>query len=204
MAFDGDLLTRPSSGGEQPMSDALVLAYTGVYAAPPAVDVVSPNGDGVDDTQTFAVKVVRPSQLTATVTGPNKVTLPIAQTAEQPGTYTFPWDAKGAAEGDWTFAVSDGATTAQRTFSVNNTLGTVGVSGTDVSFELARSADVVVTVQNANGVTVATPLAKKLAAGSQRVRWNGTPRSGYRVEVTAANTIGTVAQTVPFGSRRRS
>jgi hypothetical protein len=203
MAFDGELLTRPLSGGEQPVSDALVLAYTGVYAAPPLVDVVSPNEDGVDDTQTFTVKVVRPSQLTATVTGPNKTTVPIAQAAEQPGTYTFPWDAKGASEGDWTFTVSDGSTTAQRVFSVNNTLGTVAVSGADVSFELTHAADVTVTVQKANGVTVATPLAKKLGLGAQRVRWNGTPRSGYRVQVTASNTIGTVAQTVPLGPRRR-
>jgi flagellar hook assembly protein FlgD len=100
--------------------------------------------------------------------------------------------------------VSDGSTTAQRVFSVNNTLAGVAVSGTDVSFELARAAAVTVTVQKANGVTVATPLAKRLAPGAQRVRWNGTPRSGYRVQVTAANTIGTVAQTVPLGSRRRS
>jgi hypothetical protein len=202
MAFDGDLLTRPS-GGEQPIADALLLSYTGVYAAPPSTDVVSPNGDGVDDTATFTVKVVRPSQLTATVTGPNKVPVTLAQTAEQPGTYTFPWDPKGAAEGDWTFAVSDGQTTATRELSVNNTLGSVAVSGTDVSFELARAADVAVTVQNGNGVTVATVLVKKLTAGAQHATWNGKPRSGYRVQVVATNSIGTVAEAVPFGSRRK-
>ena len=203
MAFDGDLLTRPSTG-EQPISDALILSYTGVYAAPPSTDVVSPNGDGVDDTQTFTVKVVHPSQLTATVTGPNKVPVTLAQAAEQPGTYTFPWDPTGQAEGDWTFAVSDGTTTATRGFSVNNTLGSVAVNGTDVSFELAHAADVAVTVQNGNGVTVATVLAKKLEPGAQHATWAGTPRSGYRVQVVATNTIGAVAVTVPFGSRRRS
>lgn len=203
MGFDGDLLTRPSSGGEQPVADAIVLAYTGVYAAPPAVDVVSPNGDNVDDTQTFTVKVVRPSQVTATVTGPDKVPVTVASTAEQPGTYTFPWDAKGAAEGDWTFSVSDGTTTATRPFSVNDTLGSVAVSGTDVSFALAHAADVGVTVEKANGVTVATMLAKKLSAGVQHSTWSGTPKSGYRVRVTATNSIGTVTEAVPFGSRRR-
>ena len=201
MAFDGDLLTRPSSG-EQPIADALVLAYTGVYAAPPSADVVSPNGDGVDDTETFTVKVVRPSQLTATVTGPSKAPITLAQAAEPPGTYTFPWDPKGQPEGDWTFAVSDGTTTATRSFSVNDTLGAVAVNGADVSFELAHPADVAITVQKPNGVTVATVLVKKLAAGSQQARWNGTPRSGYRVQVVATNSIGTVAVTVPFGSRR--
>jgi hypothetical protein len=204
MAFDGDLLTRPSSGGEQPIGDALVLAYNGVYAAPPAAAVVSPNDDGVDDTQAFTVKVVRPSQLTATVTGPDKVARIVAQAAEQPGTYAFAWDAKGAAEGGWTFAVSDGTATAQRPFSVDNTLGRVAVAGTDVTFDLTRGADVTVTVQKANGVTVATLLDKKLAAGPQRATWNGTPRSGYRVHVAATSSIGSVAETVPFGSRRKS
>ena len=202
MAFDGGLLTRPSSGTEQPIADALVLSYSGVYAAPPAADVVSPNGDGVDDTQTFTVKVVRPSQLTATLTGPNKASVALAQAAEQPGTYTFPWDATGAAEGDWTFTVSDGSTTASRTFSVNDTLGSLAVSGTTVSFQLTRPSDVAVTIERANGVTVATVLAQKLQAGPQQVTWSGTPRNGYRVRVVATNSIGTVGETVQFGSRR--
>ena len=203
MAFDGSLLTRPSSGTEQPIADALLLSYTGVYAAPPATAVVSPNGDGVDDTQAFSVKVVRPSQLTATLSGPNKVGVVLAQASEQPGTYTFPWDATGAAEGDWTFTVSDGSTTAQRAFSVNDTLGSLVLSGTNISFQLTRPADVAVTVEKANAVTVATVLAKKLVAGAQQVTWNGTPRSGYRVRVVATNSIGTVAETAQFGSRRR-
>jgi hypothetical protein len=203
MAFDGVLLTRPSSGAEQPIADALVLSYSGVYAAPPATGVVSPNGDGVDDTQTFTVKVVRPSQLTATLTGPSKASVVLAQASEQPGTYTFPWDATGAAEGDWTFTVSDGSTTAQRTFSVNDTLANLLVSGTTVSFQLTRPADVAVTVEKANGVTVATVLAKKLGVGAQQVTWNGRPRSGYRVRVVATNSIGTVDETAQFGQRRR-
>jgi flagellar hook assembly protein FlgD len=60
-----------------------------------------------------------------------------------------------------------------------------------------------VTVEKANGVTVATVLAKKLQAGAQQVTWSGTPRSGYRVRVVATNSIGTVAETAQFGSRRR-
>jgi hypothetical protein len=203
MSFEGGLLTRPSSGSEQPVADALVLAYTGIYAAPPAAAVVSPNGDGVDDTQTFSVKVVRPSQVTATVTGPDGKPIVLAQVAEQPGTYSFPWDAGGAAEGNWTFSVTDGTTTATRPFSVNQTLGSLGVSGTAISFTLAHTADVAVTVENANGIVVATVLVKKLAAGPQQLTWNGNPRTGYRVHVTATNAIGTVDQTVPFGSSRR-
>jgi flagellar hook assembly protein FlgD len=204
LAFDGSLLTRPSAGAsEQPISDALVLAYTGVYAAPPLADVVSPNGDGVDDTQTFTVKVVKPTQLlTATVTGPDGKATVIAQAGQQPGTVTIPWDPKSAAEGDWTFSVTDGTTTATRPFSINDTVGALTIDGGAISFALAHAADVAVTVEKANGVTVATVLAKKLTAGQQRLTWNGTPRSGYRVRVTATNSIGTVTETVPFGSRR--
>ena len=202
MAFDGDLLTRPSAGVEQPIGDALVLAYTGVYAAAPVAAVVSPNGDGVDDTQTFSVKVVRPSQVTATLVGPDAKPIVLSQAALQPGTYPVTWDAKGAVEGDWTFSVTDGTATATRPFSVNQTLGSVAVSGGAVSFTLAHAADVTVTVEKANAVTVATVLVKKLAAGPQRVTWNGQPKTGYRVRVTATNSIGSVTQTVPFGSRR--
>jgi hypothetical protein len=207
MAFDGTLLTRPSSGTEQPVSDALVLAYTGVYAAPPAADVVSPNGDGVDDTQLFTYKLVRPATVTASLTGPGKAPVVLAQDSEQPGTHTLTWDPKGAAEGQWTFGVTavddlGRTTTAQRPFLVDLTLGAVALSGTTVSFQLAHAADVTVTVENANGITVATPLARHLGPGAQQLAWNGTPRSGYRVRVTATNSIGTVTQVVPFGSRR--
>jgi exopolysaccharide biosynthesis protein len=209
MAFDGGLLTRPSSGSEQPVADALVLAYTGVYAAPPAAAVVSPNGDGVDDTQTFSVKVVRASQATVSVVGPDAKPIVLAQAAEQPGTYTFPWDAKGAVEGDWKLTVTalddlGRTTTAERPFSVDNTLGSVAVNGTAISFTLAHSADVAVTIEKGNGITVATVLAKSLGAGAQHLTWNGQPKSGYRVRVSATNAIGTVTQTVPFGARRRS
>lgn len=208
MAFDGTLLTRPSSGTEQPVADALMLAYTGVYAAPPAADVVSPNGDGVADTQTFSYKLVRPSRVTATVAGPSGPPVVLAQDTEQPGLHTLAWDAKGAAEGQWTFTVTGvddlgRTTTAQRPFSVNLTLGSVALAGTTVSFQLTRASDATVTVENANGITVATVLAKKLGPGPQQVTWNGSPRSGYRVRVTATNAIGTVSQVVPFGSRRR-
>jgi hypothetical protein len=199
MAFDGDLLTRPSSGTEQPVADALLLTYSGIYAAPPAFDVLST----VNPTQTFTVKVVRASNVTATVVGPDRKPIVVAQAAEQPGTYTFTWDSQNALEGDWKFDVTDGVTTAERDFSVNNSLGAISVGGTTVSFDLAHAATVTVTVENARGITVATLLAKKLPAGSQRVSWKGSPRSGYRVRVTATNTIGTVSQVVPFGSRRK-
>ena len=49
MAFEGTLLSRPSDPvGERDLSEALLVEYFGVYVPVPAVDVLSPNGDGVD------------------------------------------------------------------------------------------------------------------------------------------------------------
>ena len=77
IAFDGRLLTRPSGRVAPKVSDALVLSYSGVYAAPPSNPVLSPNGDGVADTEAFSYRVVRPSDVVATLSGPGgaKVTL---------------------------------------------------------------------------------------------------------------------------------
>ena len=207
MAFDGSLLTRAI---EQPISDALVLSYSGVYVAPLVSTTLSPNGDGVDDVQTFTYKLVRPSQVKATVSGPNNATLTLAQDAEQPGVHTLQWDGNGAAEGAWHFSVTavDDAgrtTTADRQFALNDTLGALQVattsSGVTAAFQLAHSATVTVTVEKANGIVVATVLSKKLDPGSQSVTWTGRPGSGYRVRVVAANSIGKATLLSPLTSR---
>src|SRR5204863_10088742 len=44
VAFDGQLLNRPSDpGGERPVKEALLVEYFGVYAAPPPLPLL--NGD---------------------------------------------------------------------------------------------------------------------------------------------------------------
>src|SRR4051812_26939067 len=92
MAFDGKLLNRPSDpGGERPVAESLAILYTGVYAPPPSLPVVSPNGDGVAEQQQVAYKVVRPSTVTASLLGPGGATGFTETVARQPGTYTFTW-----------------------------------------------------------------------------------------------------------------
>ena len=71
MAFDGSLLTQPTTGKEQRIADALVLSYTGVYASPVA-PVLSPNGDGVADTEALSYRLVRPATVTATLRRPER------------------------------------------------------------------------------------------------------------------------------------
>jgi flagellar hook assembly protein FlgD len=228
-AFDGTLLTRPSGPSEQPLADALVLSYAGVYAEPPSVGVLSPNGDGVDDTQTLVYKLVRPSHVTATLTGTDGVGLTLASDDEQPGIHTLTWDGKNAdgspaAEGSWRFDVTalddlGRTSTAQRGFTLDDTLGSLLVAGpagsraATATFQLARAASVVVTVERRNGIVVATLLRGSLEAGPQTVSWDGSrsggkaaPNGGYQVHVEATSPVGTVSLAAPFtlplGTRR--
>jgi flagellar hook assembly protein FlgD len=221
MAFDGTLLTRPSTAAQVPLADALVLSYAGVYAAPPSVAVLSPNGDGVDETQVFAYKLVRPSHVTATLTGPDGTTVPLASDDEQPGPHTLTWDGRNAdgapaAEGSWRFEVTatddlGRTSTAQRTFTLDDTLGSLAVAGpagtraATATFQLTRAASVVVTVERRNGIVVATLLRGDLEPGPQRVSWDGrrsngkaAPNGGYQIYVEATSTVGKVSLLAPF------
>jgi flagellar hook assembly protein FlgD len=208
MAFDGTLLTRAA---EQPIADALVLSYSGVYVAPPVSTTLSPNGDGIDDVQTFSYKLVRPSQVTATVVGPDRSVLTLAQDSEQAGVHALQWDGKTAVEGSWRFSVTatddlGHTTTADRQFAVNQTLGFLQVApkgaGAIATFQLAHPATVTVTVEKANGIVLATLLSKKLDPGTQTVTWKGPSGSSYRVRVVATNAIGTATLLSPLSSRR--
>ena len=231
MAFNGDLLTRPSARAEQPISDALLLSYTGVYAAEPSTAALSPNGDGVDDTQTFSYKLVRPSQVTATLLGPDHSTRTLVQDEQQPGSHTLQWDGRApgggpAAEGGWKLnvtAVDDRAvrSTAERQFELNDTLGGLhatppaarlraGARGVvAATFELAHPARVRVTVEKRSGIVVATLLDKPIQPGAQKVLWNGRTWTGalaftgaYQLHVVATNTVGKVSLVAPFVARR--
>ena len=74
MAFDGELLNRPSDpGGERAVADGLFVFYYGVHAPPPTQAVLSPNGDGVAESQSLSYKIVRPSTVTASLVGPDRV-----------------------------------------------------------------------------------------------------------------------------------
>ena len=121
IAFNGKLLTRPSGGTEAKLSDALVLSYSGVYAAPPSASVLSPNGDGAGDSETLVFQLARPSDVSATLAGPNNMKVTLATGAESQGVHTLTWDGtNGGTEGQWTFTVTATddrkvTTTAQRT-----------------------------------------------------------------------------------------
>ena len=149
--------------------------------------------------------------MTASVVGPDRTAIALAQDAEQPGIHTVEWNGTGAAEGNWRFVVTGAddagqTTTAERGFALNQTLGALVVSrsgqGLNASFMLAHSATVTVTVEKPNGVVLATLLSKKLDAGSQAASWRGQVFGGYRVRVVATNAIGKATLVAPVTARR--
>ena len=146
LAFEGAVLNHPSNATERPVSTALMLQYYGVYAPPPLVPVVSPNGDGVAEEQELAFKVVRPSNVTTTLTAPDGAVAFTETAARVPGPYGVAFPPAPAppadpslppppapaplppTEGRWTLSVrsidDQGLTSsAVRRFAVNSTLG---------------------------------------------------------------------------------
>ena len=149
LAFDGKVLNSPSDGRERPVPTALMLQYYGVFAPPPLEAVVSPNGDGVAETQKLSYKIVRPSTVTATLTAPDgSIAWQEADVARAPGTVDVafpplplppppppegeppppqPTTPLPPAEGRWALTISalddQGlSSTTTRRFTVNSTL----------------------------------------------------------------------------------
>src|SRR5207244_3864088 len=172
--------------GERAVAEALTLFYYGVYAPALPARVLSPNADGVDDMQTFSYKLVRPSTVTATLTGPGGIVVPLDSGSRAPGVYKFDWTGAGQPEGAWTFrTVADDDlgrhSVADRQFGLNNTLGFVSASASHrrvtATFKLARPARVALRIETPAGGIVKTLATQSLAAGDGRLSPPGRPRS---------------------------
>jgi hypothetical protein len=219
IAFNGKLLNRPSDpGGERPVAEMLALTYAGVYATEvPAV--LSPNGDGVAETEPLSYKLVRPSTVDARLVGPDGLPRQLDAAARAPGTYAFPWNGLGvdgapALEGTWRWVVTAtddlGRQSAMtRTFALNRTLGFFALRAQGgrrlrASFVLARPAFVTVRVVRWSGV-VKTLARRPFAAGAAAVSWNGLRADGkrarpgaYTVRIVATNELGRVELVRPL------
>ena len=222
MAYEGTLLNRPSDpGGERSIAESLSLFYYGVHVPELPLDVVSPNGDNVNDRQTLTYKIVRPSTVNARLVAPDGSEQPVDVGAKTTvGTYRFPLAATGP-EGVWRFVVDSTddlgrASQAERSFSLNNTLasltaGSVRRGGTVRGrFTLSRPAQVRGTILTASGAPLRALPARSLAAGPQTITWNGRSTYGslmragrYQLRVTAQNAVGTVSLAAPITIRRR-
>jgi hypothetical protein len=231
MAFDGGLLNKPSArSGERAVSEALLVGYAGIQAPVPAVQVLSPNGDGVAETQQLAYKVVRPSTVDASLVGPDSVARQSFSGSVAPGTYPLTWTgrtAEGAVEleGRWRWVVSatddlGRASSFERTFALNNTLGFAKGISPSLSVprrtaravaELAvtRSSELTTRIETASGVPLRTFESAPVQPGVASVRWDGrtdtgaTVRTGaYVARMSAKNELGTVSLIARFSVRR--
>jgi hypothetical protein len=233
MAFDGKLLNRPSDpGGERPVAETLAVLYTGVYAPPPALTVVSPNGDGIAEKQQLAYKVVKPSTVTASLVGPGGVTAFTDTGTRIPGIYTFNWPSATRRRtqdqplGRWRWVVKATDNTGQessveRAFWLNDTLGFIKVAPRSVKlrkksrravvarFKLAYSARVTPSIWTTRGTLIRRLPARILAAGTRAIAWNGRFGNGrlvyrgtYVFKVFAQNSYGPVDLNGRFVVRR--
>jgi hypothetical protein len=230
MAFDGQLLNRPSDpGGERAVADGLFVFYYGVQAPPASQPVLSPNGDGVAEVQSLSYKLVRPSTVTASIVGPDRIPRQTQTGQREPGTYRLTWSGRtpeGApeTEGRWRWvinAVDDQAqqSKVERVFDLNNTLGYLRVrpsrvvvhkrgGNLRVGFRLAHSALVTVTIETASGARVRT-IRQRRRAGQMSIRWNGRYGNGVRAfsgpyvaRVQTSNTFGHAELERSFSVRR--
>jgi hypothetical protein len=213
LAFDGQVLNAPSEGRERPVANALMVFYYGVYAPAPATPLVSPNGDGVGESQTLQYKLVRPATVDARLVAPDGAVVWQEQGPKEPGVYGVAPDAfpqEGVYR--WVVSATDDlgqGSTAERTFAVNTTLGHLALSKrwirvrpkkgghVGIAFELARPAWVVVTVEDELGRLVRKVSAKRREAGTIELEWDGrnwkdkVVRTGrFTIRVRAANEIG--------------
>jgi hypothetical protein len=221
MAFDGKLLNRPSDRSERAVAETLAVMYTGVYAPPPALPVISPNGDGIDERQALSYKVVRPSTVTASIIEPDGTTAYTESGARLPGVYKVNWPgsrAKRRAQtlGRWRWVVTatddqKKASSVERGFWVNDTLGFLRVSPKAIRFranrrnavvarfQVAHSARVIGSIWTRSGVPVRRLKPVKLGPGRRMLRWDGryasrrlAYRGTYVFKVFAQNAYGPV------------
>ncbi|HEY7690930.1 MAG TPA: phosphodiester glycosidase family protein [Gaiellaceae bacterium] len=229
MAFDGTLLSH-LSGPERPIGDALVVSYAGVYLPLPLEPVLTPNGDGASDRQRLSYKVVRPSNVTASLIGPDGVPRFAFSGSATPGTYPLDWpgtkpDGSPEIEGRWRWVVTATddtgvSSSGERDFTLNRTLGfAAGVPPTlavprprpraVATVKLARAATLTERITTTSGVVLRTLPKVRAAPGDLQVSWDGRTDAGaivysgrYVAEVTATNELGSVTLGAPFSVHR--
>jgi hypothetical protein len=215
MAFDGSLLDRPSR--EQPVREALLVQYFGVYAPSPAVPVL--NGDQSRNVEPLSYKLVRASKVIAQLIGPDGVAHVLEADVSHPaGVYPETFDEFNA-EGTWHWRVQatddlGRLSTTDRSFRYDTTLHALAVpklaqGRLAVRFTLSRDAKVRLRVETQGGLTMRDQPAASLARGPQQLVWDGRLARGtrayagsYLAHLFVTSDVGTSELIVPFGFRR--
>jgi hypothetical protein len=204
---------------------AAPLQVTGVAADP---ETVTPNGDGAADLATVTYTLSDAATVTATVLDPNRAPVQTLLRAwKRAAEHTLSFDPAGLPDGIYTISLEAKATGGRTALTevqvaVTRTLGGVGITRVAFSpngdgradtigfrFSLAASAEVRLRVLR-DGKWVVTPLAGPLAAGAQRVVWDGSKRIGraldgaYAAVLEATDAIATARVSLPFVSDTRA
>ena len=215
-AFDGQLLSRPADRAGAPLKEGLLLQYYGVYAPPVSLPVVGRLNQG--QSEQLVYKLVRPSDVSASVIGPDGVVHPVDSGSRQPGIYRFSWSSYDV-EGTWHWNVKatddlGRASVADQTFQYDLTLSRLSVptparDAVKATFTLARPANVTLSVETTLGTVVTTAQPATLDAGIQSLSWDGTtstgapaPAGSYVVRVTAVSPVGSIDLSAPVSLRR--
>ncbi len=218
MAFDGQLLNSPGpAGAERAVREALLVEYFGVYAAPPPLPLLT--GEAGRTQEQLSYKLVRPSQVTAQLVGPDgRPRVLEAGVHHDPGSYAFTYAAFDA-EGTWHWNVTAtddlGRSSAiDRTFRYDATLRGLAVpklarGSAAVRFTLSRPASVELRIETGNGVVVRDLPPVSLSAGARSVVWDGRLPHGtlayggrYVAHVFVTSAVGTSDLSSPFSFRR--
>ena len=164
--------------------------------------MLSPNGDGVAETEQLSYKIVRPSTVTAQELGPDGVARSSFTGQVTPGTYPLTFAGKRAdgtpeVEGRWRWLVSatddlGRASSIERGFSLDLTLGFPKSVGPALAvprrspravaaFTLTRAAVVTASVETASGVVLRVLARKRYEPGAVQVAGRGNEDRRHRL-----------------------
>jgi N-acetylmuramoyl-L-alanine amidase-like protein/flagellar hook capping protein FlgD len=208
----GTLGPAPPAPAPPPTPTPVPSILTELAVDPP---VISPDGDGIDDSLTISYRLATRAAVTATITEPTgAVVAPLfADQIQGARKQSFPYAAEGLGDGNYVLTVTatgeDGRIgRAQAAFAIDRTLSGLMLStptitpngdGSDDSLEIAftlnAAADVTVEIEQ-NGVVVAPVFSGTLSPGMQSLVWDGTnagtplPAGSYDVAVIARGPFG--------------
>jgi hypothetical protein len=216
-AFDGRLLNRPSGRTERAVKEALLVQYFGVYA--PELPLPLLTGEPGLTAEPLLYKVVRPSTVTASLTGPDGAQHPVeSAVAHTPATYAFSATTFDH-EGTWRWDVSavddlGRASAIERTFRYDTTLQALAVPHSAratvlIGFTLTRPAQVTLRIETVSGVLLRALPVAALEPGAGSIRWDGRLPGGslafagtYVAHLLVASDVGTSERSVSFRFRR--
>jgi N-acetylmuramoyl-L-alanine amidase len=208
---------RPATGiitGASSRSMLTALAKPGL---------ITPNGDGRDDSTLISYRIREPAIVTATLV--DSVGTPLATLFVQSkikGSYSFRWDAAGIPDGRYGIVLTARnaigiETTATLAVIVDRTLAGFRVApqvfspnrdgrldSTRFSFTLNGPARAALTVRRGKR-TLGQVFAGQLQPGLQTIEWNGRFRRGigeheFRADLRVTSPVATVKSTVAFAT----